>query len=140
MFEQVYDSLRTATESSIHMQQEMFKTWIGMWPGVPAMGNGGGEPFKKYQKFQQKWAEFVADMVKKQREVMEAQFSAGLKNIEEAFRLGEIKDPEEVRAKTIELWQKSFESVRKLFETQLRDVQAAMAKWTELMTKEAVAH
>ena len=135
MFEQVYDSLRTATESSIHMQQEMFKTWIGMWPGVPAMGNGGGEPFKKYQKFQQKWAEFVADMVKKQREVMEAQFSAGLKNIEEAFRLGEIKDPEEVRAKTIELWQKAVEFMRQMYEAQMRDFQAAVMKWTEMVTK-----
>jgi hypothetical protein len=137
MFEQVYDSLRTATESGIHMQQEMFKTWVGMWPGFPAATNGS-EPFRKYQQFQKKWAEFVAEMVKKQREVMEAQFSAGMKNIEEAFRLGEIKDPEEMRARTIELWQKSFECFRKLFEAQLRDFQATMAKWTEPMMKEAV--
>ena len=137
MFEQVYDSLRTATESSIHMQQEMFKTWIGMWPGVPAMGNGGGEPFKKYQKFQQKWAEFVADMVKKQREVMEAQFSAGLKNIEEAYRLAEAKGPEELHAKTVELWQKSFDCLRKAYEAQVHDFQAAVARWAELWTKGA---
>jgi hypothetical protein len=134
MVEQMFDSLRTATESSIHMQQEMFKTWLGMWPGVPAAVNGG-EPFKKYQKVQQKWAAFVAEMVQKQREVMEAQFSAGLKNIEEAFRLGEVKDPEELRARTIELWQQSFDCFRKLFEAQLREFQVATAKWTELMTR-----
>ena len=140
MFEPVFENLRQATEATIQMQQDLFRKWVSFWPGVPGIPTipaVGAEPFIKFQK---KWTEFVGEIVKKQRETLEAQFSAGLKNIEEAFRLGEIKDPEEVRAKTIELWQKSFECVRKLFEAQLRDFQAAMAKWTELMTKEAVAH
>jgi hypothetical protein len=134
MFEQAFDTLRTATEANIHMQQELYKKWIGMWPGVPVPPNGGGDKFIKFQK---KWAEYVAELVKKQRETLEGQFSAGLKNIEEAFRLGEAKDPEELRAKTVELWQKSFECLRQMYEAQMRDFQAATIKWTELLLKGA---
>ena len=86
---------------------------------------------------QKKWAEFVTEQVKRQRETMEAQFSAGLKNIEEAFYLAEAKDPEELRTRTVELWQKSFDCLRKLYESQLRDFQAAAVKWTELVTRNA---
>jgi hypothetical protein len=133
MFEPVLESLKTATEANMQMQQELFQKWIGMFPGVPAPG---GEPFPKLQK---KWVDFVAGLVKKQRETMEAQFSAGLKQIEEAFRITEVKDPEELRTKTIELWQKSFEFIRQAYETQMREFQAAMVRWTELMMKGAAA-
>jgi hypothetical protein len=135
MFEQVFDNLRTVTEANMHMQQEMMRKWVGMWPGIPSMPNGGADQFMKFQK---KWVEFMAELVKKQREVMEAQFSAGMKNIEEAFRLAEVKNPEELRARTIELWQKIFESMRQAYEAQLRDFQAAAVKWAELMMKGAV--
>jgi hypothetical protein len=131
MFEQVFESLRTATESSVAMQQELFKKWIALWPGVPASAFPFGEP----QKFQKKWMEIVGELLKKRNETLEAQFKAGLRNIEEAFHLAEVKDPEELRAKTIELWQKTFECLRQASEAQLRDFQHAVGKWSELMTK-----
>jgi hypothetical protein len=133
MFEPMFESLRTATEANIQMQQELFKKWVGLFPGVPGFG---GEPVPKLQK---KWAEFVADLIKKQRETMEAQFTAGLKHIEEAFRVAEVKDPEELRTKTIELWQQSFEFIRQAYEAQMRDFQAAVVRFTELMMKGAAA-
>jgi hypothetical protein len=107
MFDQVFENLRKATEASIQMQQDLFKKWASLWPGVPAP-----PAFGEAGKFQKKWAETVGELVKKQRETLEAQFSAGLRNIEEAFHLPEAKDPEEMRAKAIELWRKSFECLR----------------------------
>src|SRR5437868_315334 len=123
MFEQVFENLRTATEANMQMQQELMKKWVALWPGMPPAANGGADQVVKAQK---KWVEFVAELVKKQREVLETQFSSGMKNIEEAFRLGEVKDPEELRAKTIELWQKTFEWMRQSYEAQMRDFQAAI--------------
>jgi hypothetical protein len=133
MFEQVFENLRKATDSTIHMQQEMYQKWLGLWPVMPPSAPTFGEPAK----FQKKWMEIAADLLKKQRETLETQFSAGLKQIEEAFRLTEAKDPEEMRARTVELWQKSFEALRKLYEAQVRDFQGAITKWTELYTKGA---
>jgi hypothetical protein len=134
MFEQVFDNLRVATESGIHMQQELFKKWVGAWPGMAPPVNGGAE---KIQKVQKKWADFIADLVKKQRETLEGQFSVGLKNLEEAFRLAEAREPEEFRAKTIELWQKSIDCLRQMYEAQMRDFHTAVVKWTELVVKGA---
>jgi hypothetical protein len=133
MFEKVYENLRTATEANIHLQQELFEKWVGLWVGVPASVKGKTDQVK----VQKKLAEFAAEVIKKQRETLAAQFNAGLKNIEDAFHLPEAKDPEELRAKTVELWQKSFDCLLETYEAQVRDFQAAVGKWTELLTKSA---
>ena len=134
MFEKVYENLRKATEANIHMQQELFDKWMGFWAGVQSLPPGKTEPLPKVQK---KFADFVGEVVKKQNETWMAQFNAGLKNIEAAFHLPEAKDPEELRAKTIELWQKSFNCLRETYEAQVRDFQATVTKWMELITKSA---
>ena len=134
MFEMVFENLKKATEVSLQMQQEAFKRWVGVWPGLPA---GPGLIPEQAKNFQKKWAEFYEEVLKKQREAVAAQFQAGLQHIEEAFRLAETKDPAELRAKTIELWQKVFETLRQTFEAQVRDLQALAGRWTELVTKGA---
>jgi hypothetical protein len=131
MFDEAIKNLRTASEGTIQFQQDLFKKWISLWtPPAPA------EAFSPTA-VQKKWVEIVGELIKKHRETLEAQFGAGLKNIEEAFRLAEAKDAGELRAKTIELWQKAFEGQRQLYETQLRDFLAVAAKWSELATKGA---
>src|SRR5579859_1056310 len=120
MFEQAFHNVRLATESTIHLQQEMFNKWMGVWAGVPVTPSG---PVTRVQKAQKQWLDFVGELVKRQRETLELQFSCGLKNIEEAFRLAEAKDPKELRTKTIEFWQKSIDCVRQVYEAQVRDFQ-----------------
>jgi len=132
MFNQVFDNVRQATETTVQMQQEMFKTWLKMWPGLPASAPLRGE---KLQEFQKKWAATVGDMLKQQREVTEAQFKAGLQSIDRAFQLGEAKTPEEVRAKSLELWQKCFEDLRQVYETQMHGFEAVVEKWVELASR-----
>ena len=127
----IIDHIRAETESSIALQQGLFKKWIGMWPGVLVPP----PPFEEPQKFHKKWMEVGGELLSKQNEWLEAQFKAGLRTIEEAFHLAEAKDPEELRKKTIELWQKTFDYLRQASEAQLRDFQNAVGKWAELMTK-----
>jgi len=136
MFEQVFENMRAATESSIKLQQELLNRWVGVWSGVPAVP---GDAAEKFQQAQKKWLQFSTDLVKRQRETLEAQFRAGLKNIEEAFQLAQTEDAEELRAKTIEFWQKSIDCMRQAYEAQMRDFQAAAAKWTELILKGGTA-
>lgn len=133
MFEPMFDNLRRATEMTIQMQQEMLKKWTALWPSPPSP-TGWSEQVQKYQK---KWAEITEETLKKQREVLESQCNAGLKNLERAFDLADTKDYEQLRGKTIELWQKSFDSLRQTFEGQLHSYQSAMGKWLDLMTKGA---
>jgi hypothetical protein len=136
MFEKVFDNLRTATEASVQAQQDIFQKWISLWPGAPSSPYAWGE---KVQKVQKKWNQIVAEQVKKQREVLEAQFSAGLRNLEESFRLAEAKDPEEFRINTLELWSKSFDYLRQTAEAQLREFQVATEKWVDMVAKNETA-
>jgi hypothetical protein len=128
----VFENLQKAAEATIQAQQEMFRKWVNLSTGLPPAPPAWGE---QGQKFQKKWNDTVAELVKKQRETLEAQFSAGLRNIEESFRLAEASDPEEFRAKMLELWSKSFDYLRQMAEAQLRQFQTAMEKWTEIVTK-----
>jgi hypothetical protein len=129
MFDQVYQSLQKANEATLLMQQEMFRKWFSLWPGMPMATAYSAE---KYQEFQRKWAAAVNEMFKKRREAVEVQFKAGLENIEKAFALGEAKTPEELRARTLELWKKCFESIRQGYDFQMQDYQTAFEKWCEL--------
>jgi hypothetical protein len=130
MIEQVFKNLRRATDFNIRTQQQLFKKWAGMY-GTP-VPNGAGEQLAKAQ---DQWTDFVTGLVKKQRETLEPHCKNGLKIVEEACCLVDAKDPEEVRAKVVELWQKSFQSLRQLCDTQIYDFEAAVTKWVELVTK-----
>jgi hypothetical protein len=134
MFNQVWENFRRATEATVQMQQEMFKTWINLWPVEPATPTFWGE---KVQQFQKKWAEVLAEMLKKQREVTAEHFKAGLENLEKAFQLAESKTPKDLRAQSIDLWKKCFDDMQQVYEAQLRGFQLATDKWAELATKSA---
>lgn len=134
MFDQVFDNFRKATESTVQIQQEMFKTWMKLWPGIPDSAPDWGEQVHQFQK---KWAAAVGDMIKRQREVTETHFKAGLQNIEKAFDIGAAKTPTELRAKSLELWKKCFDDLREVYETQLHGFEIATEKWTELAAKTA---
>jgi hypothetical protein len=134
MFDQVFETLRQATATSLHLQQEMVKKWVSLWMDMPFAVPPGTEQVRQFQK---KWADFVGDLIKRQREVTEAQLQAGLEGIEKAFHVGEAKNVEELRARTLELWQKCFEALKVAYEAQGQEFQRAMEKWTELVTKPA---
>jgi len=131
MFDPVFESIRKATETTVQMQQELFKKWVSLWPGTPPAPPAWAPQFEQFQK---KWAEVVNDLIKRQKEGVEFQFKAGMENIEKAFQVGEAKTAEELRARTVELWKKCFEGFQKTYEAQLKDFEAAMKKWAELCT------
>jgi hypothetical protein len=74
-------------------------------------------------------------MLDKHRETLDAQYRTGIRIIEEAFRLGDAKDPEQLRKLTEELWRRSFESLRSVTEDQMRECQSMMQKWSDLVTQ-----
>jgi hypothetical protein len=131
MFEQVFDSMRKAAAMNAQFQQELVKRWLALWPGMAAPVPPPGDQAVALQK---KWSETVSELVKRQHETQQELFAAGLQQIDQTFRLADIKDVETLRAKTLELWQRTFGMLQQGYEAQVRDFQTAVAKWTELMT------
>jgi len=134
MFIQALESMGKVTGATVAMQQEIFKKWIGMFPGMPGGPSYPQANPEQFAQFQKKWAETANELFRRQREVFEAQFKSGMENIEVAFKVAEAKDPEEVRARTIELWRKCFDSLRQVSEAQLRETQAATEKFFAMFT------
>lgn len=141
MFDQMLDTFRKATESTLQLQQEMMRNLTSQWgqatSGAAAQGGAamGAAWLDQIRGFQKTWGNSVSDMLNKHREALDAQYRAGIKTIEDAFRVGEAKDPEQFRRLAEQLWRQSFDTLRTLSETQMRDFQAAAEKWYEAVAK-----
>jgi hypothetical protein len=132
MFDQVLDSLKKATDSTLMMQRERFARWGAFWPGLPVSPPNWAEEAQKVPK---RWAETVRELGRNQRASLEGHFQVGMRNLESAFQLAEAKDVEDLRKRTVELWRKTIDCLRQLYEAQLRDLERAAGTWTQLMTK-----
>jgi hypothetical protein len=135
MFEAAFENLRKATDSAFRARQEAFNRWVGLWPVVPPFPAGLGV----VQKYQKKWAEVVGELATKQLASTEAQFSEGLRAVEELFRLAEVEDPEELRTRVVDLWQNTYDSLRQKYEARVGNFLAAVAKGAELIMQPAAA-
>ena len=152
MFDMILENYRKATESTMKLQQDVLRNWTMQWPqmfgsqafGLPFMGgpaSGSAMPgaawLEQFSAAQKKWADTVTEMLNKHRESLDAQYKAGIRTIEEAFKVGEAKDPQQFRRLTEELWKQSFECLKTVAESQVRDVQSAMQKFYETASKTA---
>jgi hypothetical protein len=141
MFDQILENYRKATEATLQFQQMMLRGWGQQWPpsfGVPIPTELGSLP-EQYSKAQKKLGETITDMLNKHRETLDAQYRAGIRAIEDSFRVGEAKDPEQYRKLVEELWRHSYECLKSLAESQMRDMQTLMQKWFELASQGAAA-
>jgi hypothetical protein len=133
MFDQAIEILSKTTEAALQGQQELVRKWSNLFMSVP----WSPADWAKTVKVQKEWADFATELTRKQCEFAAAQFNAGLKNMEEACRLTEAKDHEELRTKAFELWQKTIDGVRQAWEAQVRDFQAAVVKCSEIAAPKA---
>jgi len=139
MFEQVFDSFRKASETTLQAQQDLFHKWMSQWPMFPmdsAAPVSNVAVNEQARSFQRQWTDTATALMTKHCEALDTQYRAGIRTIEDALRTAEAKTPEEFRQLTEELWRKSFEVLRQTIENQIRDFQMAVEKWSELMTQQ----
>jgi len=138
MFEQIFDEYRKAVDSSLKMQQEMYRQWMNGWPVkppdvTPVMDRGAvKEQIRSYQK---KWSHTLAETMEEQRESLNEQYKSGIETIESAFRTTEAKTPEEFWRLTQEFWRKSIDSYKTAFQAQSKYVQDLAQMWQDMMTR-----
>jgi hypothetical protein len=132
MFEEFFQNIRKATEANLKLQQEAFRQWSSLWPGMPSPQPAW---VNQVQQFQKQWSTTVAEMARKHQEVVEQQFKAALESLDAALRVGESTNPEEYRKRTEQLCRKTVECVREMTEAQVRELQDLVSKWSEMVTK-----
>jgi hypothetical protein len=136
MLDQMLESFRKASESSLNMQSDMFKQWVQQWPTMPL--NAAGVSSEWVRTFQKRWIEFLTDSLNKNRASVDSAYGSGIKVIEQTFRLSEAKTPEEYRHLVEDLWRKMFDVLKDQSETQLRDFQKGFEKLLETIPKAKV--
>ena len=131
MFDQVFANLQKATESTVKMQQEVLQKWVEAFPtaspGVPS------PPTEALAELPKKWQELSAEILKRQKAIVDQNYEAGLKSLEDVFSVAEAKSPQEYQDKVTELYRKSFDTLRELTEAQLNEFKAAAENCSKMM-------
>ncbi len=125
MFDQMMDGFRKATESSLQIQQEVFKQWTQQWMSAQPNMNGGSAEWQRT--IQKRWMELTVEMLNKHRTALDAMYASGIQAIEQSFRITDAKSSEDYRHIVDELWRKLFDTLKGQLENQFRDVQ----RWSE---------
>ncbi len=131
--DQIFESFRRASTSSLQMQQEMFKQWAQQWPTTPLSGTGISTDW--VQKLQKRWFEFTTESLNRQRELLDSTYKSLIQVIEQAARLSESKTPEDYRRTSEELRQKMLETFKEQSDAQLREFQKSAEKWFDVLPR-----
>lgn len=132
MFEQLLDSFRKASESSILGQQQLFKQWLQQWPGAPAASPGLATDWP--HALQKQWLDSLGETLNRQRELLDASYRKGAALIEQASRTTELK-PEDYRRLAEEIWRSVSDTLKEQAEANVRDFQKATQRWLDLAPK-----
>ena len=79
MFDQIFEGVRKASESSLQMQQELFKYWTQQWSQAPVPGGvvpsgvvpGGISP-EWGRNVQKRWLDLVVEVLNRHRESIDS--------------------------------------------------------------------
>ncbi len=137
MFDQILELSRKAAESSMQMQQVMFKQLTQSWAGTSPGGEGisadwGGT-------MQKRLSELTIEALNKHRESLDATYRAGIKMIEEAAHVCEAKSAEDCVHAVEKVYRSSFDAIKGQAETQLRELQTFAEKSFEVARKKTDA-
>lgn len=130
MFDQLIDGVRKASESSLQMQQEMFKNWTRLFSGPAHEAGAQAELGRGSQK---RWLDLSVEMLNRHRETVDAIYKAGIQLIEQTFHVSEAKSPDDYRKMVEDLWRKLFELQKEQSESQVRDFQTFYEKSASLV-------
>ena len=161
MVDKILENYSKAVESTLKLQQEMLRNWTMQWspfgtqvfelpmtgtstsasatpaasasatPAASASATPAAAWLEQLSTAQRKCAEAVADMLKRHQETLDEEFRAGIRAIDDAFRLGEARNPEQFQRLSEELWRRNCEVLKTAVASQMHDVQSVMQKWYE---------
>jgi hypothetical protein len=125
MFEQIFDGVRKASESSFKLQQDALRSWTQGWFNAPGVAPGVSNEFSAT--FQKRWVDLTIDLLNKHRASIDAAYKSGIQLIERAFRATDARSPEDYRDMVEDVWRQVFDTIRTQSESQMREFQ----KWAD---------
>jgi hypothetical protein len=133
MFDQLFESFRKASESSLQAQQALFKQWAQQLPLASSSVPGAAGP--RIAEFQRRLAESMTETLNRHREVLDSTYRSGIQLIEQAFRVTDAKSPEDYRRVIEDLWRKLSDTFKEQSEVQVRELQKTAERWIDAAQK-----
>ncbi len=133
MFEQLFESLRKASESSLMGQQQLFDQWTQQWPSPPLGAAGAGAEWAST--IRKRWTDSLSEGLNRHREIFDTTYRNGIQLIEQALRVSDVKSGDEYRRSVEELWRKVSDTANEQVETQLRELHKTAERLLELAHK-----
>jgi len=128
MLDQLLDTFRKASESSLRMQQDVFKTltqqWTTPFAGAASATSPTGENAAAFQK---RFATLSLELLKKHREALDSAYASGIQIFEQALRMTDARSPEDFRKVSEDVWRKLADTYKTESEARFRDLQ----KWMD---------
>jgi hypothetical protein len=135
MFDLLFESFRKASESSMQMPLDMYKSWTQQL--LASQPNATGASVEWTRSFQKRWTEFAIESLNKHRESLDSVYRSGIQLIEQTFRVSEAKSSEDYKRIVEDLWRKLLDVVKEQSETQVRDFQTWASKTIEIQRASA---
>jgi hypothetical protein len=124
MFDQLFATFRRASESSLQMQNEVFKYWSQQWASLAPNGVGGSSD--PSQSVKTRFMDLGIELLHKHRQSLDGAYAAGIEIIEKTFRASDAKSPDDYRRLVDDLWRKVFDTFKAQADSQLD----AFQKWS----------
>lgn len=132
VFEELFQNIRKAAEANLKMQQEVLSQWSVLWPGMPLPQSA---LINQVQNIRKQWLDTVSGLARKHREVVDRQYDAAIESLDAVLHVSDAGTPEELRRRTEQFCRKTLDCMREMTETQIREFQEAVSKWTDLFAK-----
>ena len=126
MIDQVFETFRKASESSLRAQQDMFSQWMQPWLSG-SLNDPGASSSDWPRTIQRRWLELSIEALNKHREAIDSNYKKVIEVLEQSLRVTEAKSPEDYRRMVDELGRKVFDTFKAQTETQIREFQT----WAE---------
>jgi hypothetical protein len=133
MFEQLFESLRKASESSLMGQKQLFDQWAQQWPSPPLGGAGAGTEW--VNTVRKRWTDSLSEGLNRHREIFDSTYRNGIQLIEQALHVSDVKSGDEYRRSIEDLWRKVSDTAKDQVENQLRELHKTAERWLELAHK-----
>jgi hypothetical protein len=135
VLEEVFQNVRKVAEANLKLQQDLLSQFSSMWPGIPTPQSAW---ISQFQQFRSKLVDTVSELARKHGEAIDRRYKAATESLDAALSISDATTPEEFRRKSEQLCRKSLDCVREVAETQVREFQEAVTKWTDVLAKVGV--
>jgi hypothetical protein len=133
MLDQILETTRKAAESSLQMQQAIFKQWAQNWlstsPAAVGISADWGGTMRK------RWFELTLETLNKQQEAVNAAYRGTIETLKQVLRASEAKSAEDFTRAIEEIWRKSFEGMKGHAEAQFQEFQTLLSQSFEWARK-----